>query len=89
MDEIFRELSQPELQERLRRADLAYSSVNEVADIAGHPALRQIEVQSSKGPVSMPAPPVRSAGVLDSFGPPPEIDEQGAKIRQEFADSAS
>lgn len=84
MEGIFATLSQPELQERLRRADLAYSSVNEVADLAEHPALRQIEVQSSKGPISMPAPPVRCAGVLDSFGPPPEIDEQGAKIRQEF-----
>ncbi|MCB1740620.1 MAG: CoA transferase, partial [Gammaproteobacteria bacterium] len=86
MDEIFRDLTQGQLQERLRAADLAYASVNEVADIIEHPALRRVEVQTARGPISMPAPPVRSPGVLDSFGSPPEIDEHGARIRAEFGE---
>ncbi len=86
MEEIFQGLTQAALQERLRQADLAYASVNEVADIVGHPALRRTEVETEKGRISMPAPPVRSSGVLPSFGSPPRLDEHGAKIREEFAE---
>lgn len=85
MDEIFQGLTQAELQQRLRQADLAYSSVNGVDDLVDHPALRRTEVDTPKGRMSMPAPPVRSEGVLPAFGPPPKIDEHGDAIRREFA----
>lgn len=86
METIFGALTQAELQDRLRRADLAYASVNEVADIVGHPALRKVSVETEKGPIEMPAPPVRSSGVLDRFGPPPTIGQHDAAIRAEFAE---
>ncbi len=85
MDEIFGKLTQAELQARLLKANLAYASVNEVADMVDHPALRRVEVDTAAGRVSMPAPPVRSSGVLAAFGAPPEIDADGAAIREEFA----
>lgn len=85
MDEILTALDQETLQTRLRAADIAYSSVNSVDDMVAHPALRRTEVETTAGPISMPAPPVRSPGMLDAFGPPPSIDEHGAAIRQEFA----
>jgi len=86
MDGIFQGLTQEALQERLRAADLAYASVNEVGDMVDHPALRRTEVETPNGPISMPAPPVRASGVLDSFGPPPAIGEHNDRIRAEFAE---
>ena len=85
MDQVFAGIDQAELQARLRAADIAYSSVNSVDDMVAHPALRRTEVETTAGPISMPAPPVRMPGVLDKFGPPPAIDEHGAAIRKEFA----
>ena len=85
MDDIFGGLTQAALQARLQKADLAYASVNEVADMVGHPALRRVTVETAAGPVEMPAPPVRSEGVLEAFGPPPAIDADGEAIRREFA----
>lgn len=84
MDAVFADLTQAELQDRLRQADLAYASVNGVDDLVAHPALRRTEVDTETGRISMPAPPVRSDGMLDAFGPPPAIDQHGAAIRQEF-----
>lgn len=85
MDQIFNGLTQEVLQARLRTADIAYSSVNTVDDMVKHPALRRTEVQTANGPISMPAPPVRTPGNLASFGSPPNIDEHGAAIRAEFS----
>ena len=85
MEAIFAGLDQDELQARLRAADIAYSSVNSVDDMVAHPALRRTEVQTAAGPISMPAPPVRTPGVLKTFGSPPAIGEHDAAIRQEFA----
>lgn len=85
MDEVFQGIDQATLQERLRQADLAYSSVNELEDLPNHPALRRTEVATEKGVFSMPAPPVRSEGILPAFGAAPSIDEHGDAIRAEFA----
>ncbi len=85
MDAVFAGLDQAKLQERLRQADLAYASVNEVDDLIDHPALRRVSVDTVAGPVSMPAPPVRTDGEALAFGPPPAIGADSAKIRAEFA----
>ena len=87
MDAIFQDLTQADLQARLRKADIAHASVNEVEDMVHHPALRRVEVETAAGPVSMPAPPVRSPGVLSKFGPPPAVDADGPAIRAEFSGS--
>ncbi len=85
MDLIFAGLDQATLQERLRAADLASASVNTVEDMVRHPALRRVEVATGTGPISMPAPPVRIAGAEPTYGPPPALDADGARIRAEFA----
>lgn len=85
MEKIFRELTQADLQKRLRAADIAYSSVNEVDDLIDHPALRRIEVQANTGIFSMPAPPVRSsANDSVEFGASPNIGEHTMAIKNEF-----
>jgi crotonobetainyl-CoA:carnitine CoA-transferase CaiB-like acyl-CoA transferase len=78
-------LTRDEMIERLRRADIAYGAVNSVADLAAHPQLRRIEVETPSGPVELIAPPARHLGEARDYGPVPGLDQHGAAIRAEFA----
>jgi crotonobetainyl-CoA:carnitine CoA-transferase CaiB-like acyl-CoA transferase len=72
---------------RLREGAIAFGRVNTVADFAAHPQLRLTEVDTSVGPVEMPAQPVVWADGPDAAGRPlrvPELDEHGASVRAEF-----
>lgn len=82
---IFATLSRDEARVRLDRGSIAYGFVNEVADLAKHPALRRIEVATPNGPVRYAAPPVRWADGTRAPGAIPAIGEHSAKIRAEFA----
>jgi formyl-CoA transferase len=49
-------LSRGELLKRLSESDIAFAEVNTMADLAVHPHLRRIEVDTPNGKVSYPAP---------------------------------
>lgn len=76
----------------LQAARIAYGSLNTVADLAAHPQLRWITVDSPSGPVDMVAPPPRIAGSdgegANAFGPVPALNEQGEALRREFSNLA-
>jgi itaconate CoA-transferase len=82
---IFATLSREEARNRLDRGAIAYGFVNEVADLARHPALRRIEVETPNGPVRYAAPPVRWAEGTRVFGRVPATGEHSERIRAEFA----
>ncbi|MCB1380737.1 MAG: CoA transferase [Alphaproteobacteria bacterium] len=80
---VFATLTCVEAIARLEAHAIAWGRVSQVADVARHPALRQIEVPvGRKGPVAMPRPAGRDAF---SPGPVPELGEHTAAIRAEFA----
>jgi itaconate CoA-transferase len=69
-------MTRDELLQRLSDADIAFAEVNTMADLAGHPHLRRIEVNTPRGPVNYPAP---AAIVIDQprhYGPVPGIGER-------------
>ena len=74
-----------ELIDRLRGANVAFASMNSVADLSSHPQLRRITVETPTGPVSLPAPPVRWDGEEAIPGPSPSIGAHDRLIRTEFA----
>jgi crotonobetainyl-CoA:carnitine CoA-transferase CaiB-like acyl-CoA transferase len=82
---IFATLSREEARARLDRGAIAYGFVNEVADLARHPALRRIEVTTPNGLVRYAAPPVRWAEGTREPGRIPAIGEHSDRIRSEFA----
>ncbi len=53
---IFATMRRDELLKRLSDADIAFAEVNTMADLAVHPHLRRIEVDTPNGKVSYPAP---------------------------------
>ncbi len=81
----FGALTRDQMIARLRRAGIAYGAVNSVADLAAHPQLRRIEIQTPSGPVEVIAPPARHLGEARDYGPVPSLDQHGAAIRAEFA----
>jgi itaconate CoA-transferase len=52
----FASMTRDDLLQRLSEADIAFAEVNTMADLACHPHLRRIEVDTPNGPVSYPAP---------------------------------
>ena len=78
-------MTRDEAADRLRTARTAYGFVNEVADLATHPALIRTEVATPNGPASIVAPPAIVDGQVRRLGPVPDIGEHSARIRAEFA----
>jgi crotonobetainyl-CoA:carnitine CoA-transferase CaiB-like acyl-CoA transferase len=52
----FASMPRDELLKRLSDADIAFAEVNTMDDLAHHPHLRRIEVDTPNGPISYPAP---------------------------------
>jgi itaconate CoA-transferase len=72
------------LTQKLAAADIAFARVNDTADLAAHPQLRRIEVETPSGAVSYPAPPARRDGAPRGYGAVPALGEHSAAIRAEF-----
>ncbi len=81
----FGQLTREKMIERLRRAEIAYGAVNSVADLATHPQLRRIAVETPSGPAELIAPPARHRGEDRVYGPVPGLNQHGAALRAEFA----
>ena len=73
--EAFASLTRNQLLERLTAADIAFAEVNTMADLAMHPHLRRIEVNTPNGPVSYPAPAPIVAGETRPYGAVPGIGD--------------
>ena len=81
----FAELSRADAATRLRAAQIAYGFVNDLADLAAHPALRRVSVGTPGGPASIVSPAAIRDGISPALGPVPGIGEHSAAIRAEFA----
>jgi itaconate CoA-transferase len=80
----FATMTRDDLLKRLSDADIAFAEVNTMADLAVHPHLRRIEVNTPAGPVTYPAP---AAIVVDQprrYGAVPGIGDHTdiAKVPQ-------
>ena len=85
LNAAFATMTRDEAARRLGEAGTAYGFVNEVADLATHPALRRVEVRTPGGPARIIAPPAIFDGRAPELGPVPAVGEQDAAIRAEFA----
>ena len=73
------------LAERLHAADIAFGRLNSLADLARHPELRRITVETASGPAELAPPPVRSEGGQANPGPVPALGAHTEALRREFA----
>lgn len=83
--EAFSDLDRDTAVMRLRKANIAFGSLNSVADLSAHAQLRRVEVATPSGPAATVAPPVRWRD--DTFRPHavPAIGQHTDALREEFA----
>ncbi len=74
--DIFASLTRDELLKRLSDADIAFAEVNTMADLAVHPHLRRIEVDTPNGKVNYAAPAAIFVGEPRHYGAVPGIGER-------------
>ncbi|MDE0007304.1 MAG: CoA transferase, partial [Gammaproteobacteria bacterium] len=79
----FSRFPRKEMEARLRAARIAYGTVNDVAGLSEHAALRRWTVDSDTGPVQMPAHP--DAGREQPRSRLPRLGEHDRAIRAEFS----
>jgi itaconate CoA-transferase len=84
IDATFAPLPRSAVAGLLDTAQIAYAGVNTVADLAAHPHLRRITVETPDRKVSMPAPPVRGGNEPEP-GEAPALGAHSDAIRREFA----
>lgn len=77
-------LSLTAFRQRLRDASIAFGSVNSVAELSGHDALRRHSVKAPNGKVvEIPAPPVRwSDPAHDEMAGAPNLGQHSEAVRQ-------
>jgi itaconate CoA-transferase len=71
---------------RLDAAQIAFASVNSVADFAAHPHLRRTSAETEAGAVALPAAPAIIDGEARPFGRVPALGEHTEALRAEFAE---
>jgi formyl-CoA transferase len=81
---VFATMDVEALIEKLIGADIAFGRVSDMADLAHHPHLRRIQIETPHGPVSHPAPARLREGETRRYGPVPALGEHTEKIRAEF-----
>jgi formyl-CoA transferase len=69
----FATMTRDDLLQRLSDADIAFAEVNTMADLATHPHLRRIDVDTPNGPVGYPAPAAIVVGQPRHYGAVPAI----------------
>jgi itaconate CoA-transferase len=76
--DTFASMTREQLLKRLSDADIAFAEVNTMADLAVHPHLRRIEVDTPNGAVTYPAPAAIVVGEPRHYGAVPAIGERRA-----------
>ncbi|MFC3029340.1 MULTISPECIES: CaiB/BaiF CoA transferase family protein [Roseomonadaceae] len=83
--QAFARLTRDAAAARLNAAGIAYGFVNGVPELAAHPALRRLVVETPQGPVAMAAPAARLAQTDRAYGRVPALGEHSSAIRAEFS----
>ena len=73
--QLWQAMTRDELLKRLADADIAFAEVNTMADLATHPHLRRIEVDTPNGKVSYAAPAAIFVGEPAQYGAVPAIGD--------------
>jgi itaconate CoA-transferase len=81
----FAAMTRDELLKRLSDADIAFAEVNTMADLAEHPHLRRIEVDTPRGVVSYPAPAAIVVGEPRRYGAVPDIGGRASLSHASFS----
>ena len=71
---------------KLKKAEIAYGTLNDMRGFSTHPVLRRVEISNPEGSIRFPAPPaIFNNKLTETLGDVPELNQHGEAIRAEFA----
>lgn len=80
--DVFKTMTRDDLIKRLNDSDIAFAEVNTMDDLAAHPHLRRIEVETPNGMVAYPAPASIVVGEQRPYGAVPSVGDSTSEISQ-------
>ncbi|ETR76779.1 carnitine dehydratase [Afipia sp. P52-10] len=86
--DVFASLTRDQLIARLDKADIAYGEVNSAIDLASHPHLRRIAIDTPNGRISVPAPAAIVLGENRSYGAVPALGSDTETIMKKAASTS-
>lgn len=85
INKVFSKFDRDDLIAELRRAKIAFGSLNSVKGLSEHPQLRRTSIDLPGGlRLDLPAPPAKTPGDLFRPRPVPALGEHSKKLRAEF-----
>jgi len=81
-------LSHTEASAKLKKSEIAYSTLNDVQGLSSHPILRRAVISNPEGKINVPAPPaIFNDAPQDSLKEVPSLNQHGTVIRAEFSEN--
>ena len=75
---------------KLKKAEIAYGTLNDLQGLSTHSELRRAKISNPNTEIKIPAPPaICDKKPLEILGGVPELNQHGAAIRAEFAETVS
>lgn len=84
ISKTFERLDYEDVLSKLKKAGIAFSNLNTMADFEHHPQLRLTEIESENGPIQIADRPAKFTGYRSAFKPVPSLGEHDKKITKEF-----
>ena len=75
---------------KLKKAEIAYGTLNDLQGLSTHSELRRTKISNPDTVIKIPAPPaICDKKPLEILGGVPDLNQHGAAIRAEFAETVS
>ena len=90
VEKVIGRMSHAEVAVRMKKAEIAFGTLNEVRDFSNHPVLRRAVISTSNAEIKIPSPPaIFNNKPTELLGSVPELNQHGLEIRAEFAKNES
>ena len=90
VDQVIGRIPHAEVAARMKKAEIAFGTLNEVQDFSNHPVLRRAVIPMAPAEIKIPAPPaIFNNNPTEFLGNVPELNQHGEEIRAEFAKTES
>ena len=88
--ELIGRISHAEAAARMKKAEIAFATLNEVQDFSKHPVLRRAKITIADDEIKIPSPPaIFNNKPTEILGSVPGLNQHGREIRAEFAKTES
>ena len=86
VEQFIGRMSHAEVAARMKKAEIAFGTLNEVQDFSNHPVLRRAVISIADTEIKIPSPPaIFNNKPTELLGNVPELNQHGEEIRAEFA----